>query len=65
MRSGNYKAGQRKVIFTLQIRLEHWCTNIPVSALFTSSSKLQCCWSFCVTQATTCQLSIINNHSLS
>lgn len=37
MRSGNYKAGQRKVIFTLRIRLEHLYTdegdNITVSAL--------------------------------
>lgn len=37
MRSGNYKDGQRKVIFTLRIRLEHLYTdevdNITVSAL--------------------------------
>lgn len=36
MRSGNYKAGQRKVIFTLRIRLQHLYTdevdNITVSA---------------------------------
>lgn len=37
MRSGNYEGGQRKVIFSLRIRLEHLHTdevdNIAVSVL--------------------------------
>ena len=40
MRSGNYKDGQRKVIFTLRIRSEHLYTDevdhITVSALIPS-----------------------------